>query len=88
MSTLEKTLRDLAAAGELTYLSVVPVAGDGPGNIVFSASYSPASRWGHGTGRHVDPVEAIMLAVKAASTRGKRPVKEPEPEISDEDLLA
>jgi hypothetical protein len=63
MSDLETTLRRLAAAGELTYLSVCPVAGRGPGGIEFHASYSPAGKWGHGFGRHADPVEAIKMAI-------------------------
>lgn len=61
--SLEERLRVLANAGELTHLSILPVAGKGPGGIVYAASYSPASKWGHGFGRDPDPVEAIHKAI-------------------------
>jgi hypothetical protein len=61
--TLDERLRDIAARGELTYLSLIPVAGKGTDGVVWSASYSPASAWGHGMARHADPVEALMLAI-------------------------
>ena len=65
MSDLEQELRKRALAGELTYLSICPVAGKGnnAGNVVFVATYSPASQWGHGFGRAADPVEAILAAL-------------------------
>ena len=58
--SLETTLRDLAARGELTYVSVVPVAGKG--GIVYSATVAPASKFGHVFGRDADPVKAILKA--------------------------
>lgn len=61
--TLDERLREIAARGELTYLSLVPIAGKGTGGIVWSASYSPASTWGHAMCRHADPVEALMMAI-------------------------
>lgn len=61
---LENMIRALAANGELTHLSLTPVAGKGPGGIGWAASYSPASRWANGFGRHpTDPVEAIKMAI-------------------------
>ncbi len=59
--SLEDRLRQLAKAGELTYLSIVPCAG--PGGVVFHASWSPASQWGSGMGRDADPVTAIFNAL-------------------------
>lgn len=61
---LEDIIRALAANGELTYLSLAPTAGTGPGGIGWSATFSPASRWANGFGRHEsDPVEAIKMAI-------------------------
>lgn len=63
-ANLEDMIRAAAANGELTYISLAPTAGKGPGGIGWSACYSPASKWGHGFGRHEsDPVEAIKLAM-------------------------
>lgn len=62
MSDLETKIRELATRGELTHLSIVPVAGKGPNGVVWSASYSPASKWGSGFGRDADPVKAMMMA--------------------------
>jgi hypothetical protein len=56
-------IRERAARGELTYLSLAPVAGKGDNGVVYSATYSPASQWGHGFGRDPDPVEAIKKAL-------------------------
>jgi hypothetical protein len=69
MSKLEKRLREVAAAGELTYLSVVPVAGKGPNDLVFVATYSPASRFGNIVVRDADPAVAILDALNGDPTR-------------------
>lgn len=68
--SLEDRLRVLANAGELTYLSVVPVAGKGVGGVVYTASFSPASKWGHGMGRDPDPVNAIFKALDDERFKG------------------
>lgn len=70
MPDLEKTLRDLATAGELTHLSICAVAGKGPGGIVFSVSYTPASISGTGFGRSDDPVAAVMEALADDRLKG------------------
>lgn len=62
-TSLEAIIRAAAKNGELTHLSVIPVAGDGPGGIVWAASFSPASKWGSGFGRDADPVAAIKQAM-------------------------
>lgn len=62
-ANLEDMIRAAAKNGELTHMSVVPVAGKGPDGIVWSATYSPASQWGAGFGRDADPVKAIKLAM-------------------------
>lgn len=69
-ATLEAMIRAAAKNGELTHLSVVPIAGKGPDGVVWSASYSPASKWGSGFGRHADPVEAIKLAMTDQRFKG------------------
>jgi len=61
--SLEDLLRIIANAGELTYLSLIPRVGHGPGGVVFSASYSPAMVWGSGFGEDPDPVKAIIKAI-------------------------
>lgn len=71
--SLEDTLRALANAGELSYLSLIPTAGPGRGGVVFSASFSPASKWGQGMARDPDPVNAILSAIH--DTRMKDLVK-------------
>ena len=63
-ASLEDVIRAAAAAGELTHLSVCAIAGKGPGGIVWSATYSPASKWGSGFGRDADPVTAIKMAMQ------------------------
>lgn len=60
---LEDLIRAAAEAGELTHLSVVPVAGTGPKNISWSASYSPGSKFGTGLAVNVDPVQALVNAL-------------------------
>lgn len=61
---LEDMIRAAAKGGELTYISLAPTAGTGPGGIGWAATYSPASKWANGFGRHEsDPVEAIKLAM-------------------------
>lgn len=65
MSELETKLRQLAKNGELTYLSIVPVAGIGEYGCTFVAQITPASRFGHVEGRDADPVAAIVNALDA-----------------------
>jgi hypothetical protein len=60
--SLEDRIRELARKGELTYLSVIPHAGRN-GEIIFSATYSPAKKWGHSYGEDADPVLALEKAM-------------------------
>lgn len=62
-TNLEDMIRAACANGDMTHLSVAPVAGKGPNNVVWSASFSPASRFGSGFGRDADPVRAMKLAM-------------------------
>ena len=65
MSQLEEKLRALARNGELTYLSMIPVAGLGEYGCTFVAQIAPASRFGHVEGRDGDPVKALVKALDA-----------------------
>lgn len=86
--TLDERLREAAAAGELTHFSLVPVAGKGRDGIVFAASYSPASKWGHGHARDADPVKAGLAAFDAVKVKLPRAKIEPEPDpAADDDFL-
>ena len=78
MSELETQLRRLAANGELTYLSIIPVVGKGRdgGNTVFAAQVSPASRFGHSEGRDPDPVAAILKAIEGLPKSFVKPEKD------------
>jgi hypothetical protein len=71
--SLEDILRGLAKRGELSYLSIIPRGDE------FSASYSPASNWGHGHGQDTDPVKAILDAIRFAS-----PVRKRKPDVDPE----
>ena len=68
MSELETKLRNLAARGELTHVSLVPVAGTGEYGVTFVAQVAPASRFGHVEGRDPDPVTALVNALDALPT--------------------
>lgn len=90
MSELDKALRKLADNGELTYLSLAPVAGKSETGVVFSARVAPASRFGHSDGRDADPVKALLQAIeglpKSVKTgKRKRVAKEfGDPDTTDE----
>ena len=83
MSQLEEKLRALARNGELTYLSMIPVAGLGEYGCTFVAQVTPASRFGYVEGRDSDPVQAIVNAldalpksfVKEKKAKGVAPLK-------------
>jgi hypothetical protein len=85
--SLEDRLRILANAGELTHLSVTTRAGKGRGGTVFSASYAPASLFGHSIADDPDPVNAIMrvlndpkfASLKIGRDTAELPVVQPTP---------
>lgn len=78
-NSLDTKLRALATDGELTYLSICPVAGKE--GVVFAASYSPAS-FGGSTARDADPVKACLAAIEnyEGMHRTKRVTKKTLPE--------
>lgn len=58
---LGERLRTLAAKGNLTHLSVVPLHRGK--EVIWAASYAPAMGWGHGFGNDPDIVTAILAAI-------------------------
>jgi hypothetical protein len=76
MSELETSLRRLAKNGELTYLSLIPVAGKGENGVVFHATVSPASKWGNMEGRDADPVKALLAALEGLPKSFVKPTRE------------
>jgi len=63
---LEALLRDAAARGELTHLSLVS------SNGLFAACYCPATGFTHSTARHADPVAALVEALQTKPPRARR----------------
>jgi hypothetical protein len=59
---LDDLLREVAAAGELNYLSLTPVAYKG--GVGFSATYAPATNCTHEYAVSADPTEAALAAIK------------------------
>jgi len=59
---LEARIRELAKKGELVHLSLIPRTGR-DGVITWSATYSPARKWGHAYGESSDPVDAMLKAL-------------------------
>jgi hypothetical protein len=67
LADLETTLRDLAARGELTHISLTP-SGKG-----WRALYAPASTFANSFAEDKDPVKAILLACEGAKLRKRAP---------------
>lgn len=81
MQNLEEVIRDLAARGELTHLSLTP-RGKG-----FSASFGAASpAGGYGFGEAADPVDAILNAIETVKLKRRavvRPSAKPDKAFAD-----
>jgi hypothetical protein len=67
--TLGELLREVAAAGELNYLTLTPVAWKG--GVGFSATFSPATNCTHEYAVDADPTAAIFTAI----TNWRGPIK-------------
>lgn len=83
-ATLETKLRELAARGEITHLSLVPRGSK------WEATFAPASTFGITIVQHADPVTALTAALentklKRRSTAGLKPTSEPEPVSAADD---
>lgn len=79
--SLEEMIRDLAARGELTHLSLAP----NPSGKGWRATFSPSSVFGVSHGGDPDPVKALMLAMDNAKLRRKAPFKD-DPRIAQPDV--
>lgn len=79
--TLDEKLTELAAAGNLTHISIVSSNGK------WRASYAPAKTWGQGFGEGTTPGEAALAAIEnykaprkaRASAETEAPARAPEP---------
>lgn len=86
MSELETTLRDLAARGEITHLSLVP------SKKGWRASFAPSSIFGNSFAEDRDPVKALLLACQSAKLKKRAPfndgfggrIKQPDVEVPAE----
>jgi hypothetical protein len=86
-TTLDALLREVAADGNLNYLSLTPVAHNG--GVGFSATFSPATNCTHEYAVDADPTKAALDAIKNwkgpihieqhAKTEPIRPPHKPEP---------
>jgi hypothetical protein len=76
MTTLDELIREQAAKGNITHISITPNA-DG----TWHACFTPAVA-GHAMADGADPVEALKAAIKATPkprSRVAKPTPEPEP---------
>jgi hypothetical protein len=85
---LEEVIRDLAARGEITHLSVVP----SQNGKLWRASFAMCSKYGVSFAEDVDPVKALVLACTTAKMKARRAEKRPEViehvAVVDEDIEA
>jgi hypothetical protein len=83
--TLEDTLRDIVARGELSHLSLAP----SQGGKMWRASFAMCSHFGVSFAEDKDPVQAIIVALTSAKLKKPRttinlkPGAEPEPDAID-----
>lgn len=81
MSDLEDLIRDVAARGELTHLSLAPrKIEQGENKFVngWGATFAPASVMGNTFGESTDPVEALKSAITDAKLRRRPPFEDGE----------
>jgi hypothetical protein len=66
--TLEQTIRDLAARGEISDLSLAMNAS----HTMWRACFVPCSVFGQSFAEDVDPVKALLLALSSAKLASKK----------------
>lgn len=76
MPSLEETIRDIVARGELTHFSLTP----SQGGRMWRASFTPASTFGNTISEDADPIKALMMAFTTTKMKRRPP--------SDRDLAA
>ena len=86
---LEQVLRDLAARGEISHISLVP----SQSGKMWRASFAMCSHFGVSFAEDKDPAQAIILALTSAKLKKPRvhldlkPNPEPEPDATGVDLV-
>ena len=75
--TLEQTIRDLAARGEISDLSLSM----NPSHTKWRACFVPCSTFGQSFAEDVDPVKALMLAMSTAKLSSKKPRVRNDPHV-------
>lgn len=75
MSDLESKIRELAARGDITHISLTPLIG---GN--WSAVYAPASVYSVASVIDADPIKALTRALNEPKLKSRRP-KDADPEL-------
>lgn len=67
--TLEETIRELAARGEISDISF----GRNPTNTKWRAVFVPCSVFGKSVSEDEDPIKALMMALKSIPLKSKKP---------------
>lgn len=79
MASLEDTIRDLAARGEISHISLVP----SQNGKLFRASFAPCSVFGVVFAEDVDPVKALVKACTEAKIKRRAPFKDGKGNLTD-----
>ena len=84
--SLEDTLRDLAARGEISHISLVP----SQSGKMWRGSFAMCSHFGVSFAEDKDPVQALMLVLTSAKLKKPRASinLKPEPEPTPKDDFA
>lgn len=79
VANLEDTIRDLAARGEISHISLVP----SQKGKLFRATFAPCSVFGVVFAEDVDPVNALMKACTEAKIKRRAPFKDSKGSLTD-----
>jgi hypothetical protein len=86
--SLDDVLRDIAARGELSHISLAP----SQNGKLWRASFAMCSHWGVSFAEDADPAKALILACTSAKLKKPRTTitlkPEPEPPAEAEDPVA
>lgn len=77
MPSLEETIREIAARGDMSHISLVPSQ---KGNL-WRASFTPCSVFGISFAEDADPVKALQLAMTSTKLKSRRVF------VKDQDLV-
>lgn len=76
MPDLDQTIRDLAARGEISHISLT-ARHEGTKQIGWHASFSPAGTYGVTTAEGSDPIEVLIAALTSAKLKRRSPPHKP-----------